>query len=115
VSLPGSGEIRSRFRDLGYANELPEANLHLPCTATLYNRSCMSHSVKVTTPIPTPEEIAADLEITGNRLDGLLELVDGRKKGGGHNGSVAPHLSRVKKAAAKKASVKRTPCTEVHK
>jgi hypothetical protein len=66
----------------------------------------MSHSVKITTPIPSPEEIASDLGITGNRLDGLLELVDGRKKGAGHQGSVSLHPSRVKKAA-KKAPAKR--------
>ena len=29
--------------------------------------------------------------ITGCRLDGLLELVDGTKKNGGHNGSVPLH------------------------
>jgi hypothetical protein len=40
----------------------------------------MSHSVKITTPIPSPEEIAADLGITGKRLDSLLALVDERKK-----------------------------------
>ena len=62
----------------------------------------MSHSVKITTPIPSPEDIASDLGITGNRLEGLLELVDGRKKSGGHNGSVPLHPSRVKKASAKR-------------
>jgi hypothetical protein len=40
----------------------------------------MSHSVKITTPIPSPEEVASDLGIVGKRLDGLLELVDGREK-----------------------------------
>jgi hypothetical protein len=66
----------------------------------------MSHSVKITTPIPSPEEIASDLGITGRRLDGLLELVDGTKKSGGHNGSVPSHATRVNKAA-KKASARR--------
>jgi hypothetical protein len=75
--------------------------------ATFYSGIHMSHSVKITTPIPSPEEIASDLGITGNRLDGLLELVDGRKQSAGHLGSVPPHFSRVKKAA-KKASAKRT-------
>ena len=66
----------------------------------------MSHSVKITTPIPSPEEIGSDLGITGSRLDGLLELVDGTKKSGGHNGPVPLHAPRVKKAA-KKASARR--------
>ncbi len=66
----------------------------------------MSHSVKVKTPIPSPEEIAADLGITGKRLDSLLELVGGREKSSGQNGSVPVHPSRMKKAA-KKASAKR--------
>jgi hypothetical protein len=66
----------------------------------------MSRSVKITTPIPSLDEIASDLGITGRRLDGLLELVDGTKKSGGHNGSVALRATRVKKAA-KKASAKR--------
>jgi hypothetical protein len=66
----------------------------------------MGHSVKISTPFPSPEEIASDLGISRNRLNGLLELVDG-KKSGGHNGSAARHSSRVKKAA-KKSSAKRT-------
>jgi hypothetical protein len=40
----------------------------------------MSHSVKITTPIPSPEEVASDLGIVGKRLDGLLELVEKKKK-----------------------------------
>jgi hypothetical protein len=68
----------------------------------------MSRSVKIATPIPSLEDVAADLGITGNRLDGLLELVDGREKSGGDNGSVPKHPSRMKKAA-KKASAKRAP------
>jgi hypothetical protein len=60
----------------------------------------MSHSVKIKTPIPSLEDIASDLGITGKRLDGLLELVDGREKSSGHNGS-APMPSRTKKASAK--------------
>jgi hypothetical protein len=67
----------------------------------------MSPSVKITTPIPSPEEIASDLGITGNRLDGLLDLVDGRKKIGGHNGSVPLQASRVKKTVKKSSA--RTP------
>jgi hypothetical protein len=66
----------------------------------------MSHSVKITTPIPSPEEIASDLGISGNRLDSLLELVDGTKKSVGRNGSVPFRATRVKKAG-KKASAKR--------
>jgi hypothetical protein len=65
----------------------------------------MSHSVKITTPIPSPEEIASDLGITGRRLDGLLELVDGTKKSGGHNGSVPLRATRTK-SAGKKASAR---------
>jgi hypothetical protein len=65
----------------------------------------MSRSVKITTPIPSLDEIASDLGITGNRLDGLLELVERRGKSGGPNGSVLKHPSRMK---AKKASGKRT-------
>jgi hypothetical protein len=74
----------------------------------------MSHSVKIKTPIPSPEEIASDLGITGRRLDGLLELVNGgrkkkaKKKSGRHDRFAPMHPSRMKKAA-KKASVKRTP------
>jgi hypothetical protein len=40
----------------------------------------MSHSVEIKTPIPTPNDIASDLRITGKRLDSLLELVDGTEK-----------------------------------
>jgi hypothetical protein len=68
----------------------------------------MSPSVKIKTPFPSLENITADLGITGKRLDGLLELVDGREKGDGQNGSVTMHPSRIKKAA-KKASAKRAP------
>jgi hypothetical protein len=57
--------------------------------------SDMSHSVKITTPIPSPEEIASDLGITGDRLDGLLQLVNGRRQNAGGHGS------RVKKAVKK--------------
>ena len=64
----------------------------------------MSPSVEIKTPIPSPEDIASDLGITGKRLDGLLELVDGRekkkkRKSGGPNGSVPMHTSQMKKAA----------------
>ena len=64
----------------------------------------MSHSVKITTPIPSPEEIASDLGITGRRLDGLLELVDGTNKSGAHNGSVPSRATRLKKAGKKESA-----------
>jgi hypothetical protein len=64
----------------------------------------MSHSVKITTPIPSPEDIASDLGVTGRRLDGLLALVNRRTKTkGGFWRSAAP----AKKAMAKKAPAKR--------
>jgi hypothetical protein len=66
----------------------------------------MSRSVKITTPMPSLDEIASDLGIAGNRLDGLLELVNGTKKNGGRNGSVSLVAPRVKKAA-KNASARR--------
>jgi len=66
----------------------------------------MSHSVKITTPIPSPEEIASDMGITRSRLDNLLALVDGETKSGAYNRF--RHASAVKKAAAKKAPAKRT-------
>jgi hypothetical protein len=66
----------------------------------------MSHSVKIKTPIPSPEEVASDLGITGKRLDGLLELVGGTEKSSGQNGSVPVHPAGMNKAA-KKASAKR--------
>jgi hypothetical protein len=68
----------------------------------------MSHSVKISTPIPSPEEIASDLGVTRNRLDGLLALVDGRTKIGGSNDSGRARPSGAKKAA-KKASARQTP------
>jgi hypothetical protein len=62
----------------------------------------MRLAVKITTPIPSPEEIASDFGISGSRLDELLGLVDGRKKTRGNNGSVPLHASQVKKASAKR-------------
>ena len=36
----------------------------------------MSHSVKITTPIPSPEDVAFSLGVSRSRLDELLALVD---------------------------------------
>jgi hypothetical protein len=68
----------------------------------------MSHSVKITTPIPSPEEIASDLGVTRNRLDGLLALVDGRTKNSGRNDCGSARTSGAKKVA-KKASARQRP------
>jgi hypothetical protein len=72
----------------------------------IYNGVDMSHSVKITTPIPSPEEIASDLGVTQGRLDGLLALVDRRTKAAGHDGFRSADKSQMKKTA-KKPSAKR--------
>jgi hypothetical protein len=66
----------------------------------------MSHSVKITTPIPSAEDVASGLGVTGNRLSGLLALVDRDAKdryGDGFNAKRTPHA----KVAAKKAASSR--------
>lgn len=64
----------------------------------------MSHSVKVTTPIPSPEEVASSLGVSRRRLDDLLALVNGSKAPGGeqrgHTRKRAP-----KNAAPKERSI----------
>jgi hypothetical protein len=60
----------------------------------------MSHSVKIKTPIPSPEEIASDLGISGRRLDTLLALVERDKTGSnGINRSDASAKAAAKKSA----------------
>lgn len=60
----------------------------------------MSHSVKIKTPIPSPEEIASNLGISGRRLDTLLALVEREKTGSnGITGSDAAVKAAAKKSA----------------
>ena len=62
----------------------------------------MSHSVKIKTPIPSPEEIASDLGISGRRLDTLMALVERDKTGSnGINRSDASAKAAAKKSASR--------------
>jgi hypothetical protein len=65
----------------------------------------MSHSVKLTTPIPSPEDVASSLGVSRSRLNELLALVDRGAKGRSDEGS--RHFKRnVTKRAFKKAASK---------
>ena len=69
----------------------------------------MSHSVKVTTAIPSLEDIASDLGITGRRLADLMGLAERGSKAGSSNGlkQHAPAKKAAKKASAKRPIGKR--------
>jgi hypothetical protein len=63
----------------------------------------MSHSVKITTPIPSPEDVAFSLGVSRRRLDDLLALVDR----GATNRSEGSGL-RLKEKSTKRAFKKAT-------
>ena len=69
----------------------------------------MSHSVKITTPMPSAEDIASSLGVTGNRLSDLLALVGRDTKGRVHgNGFRATRIPHVKGTSKKAASSRRS-------
>ena len=80
----------------------------LPCLRSSMiwqNEYAMSHSVKLTTPIPSPEDVALSLGVSRSRLDDLLALVDRGAKGRiprvGRGSTENDSKSAFKKAASK--------------
>lgn len=65
----------------------------------------MSRSVIITTPFPTPEEIAADLGISQSRLRALRDIVEGNAKRNGRkprNGSIFSARKKSGRSRAKR-------------
>lgn len=74
--------------------------------STLFRmRLKMSHSVKITTPIPSPEEVAVSLGVSRGRLEDLLALVNDSKTATGERRRTPP-AGHIRKRASKKAASK---------